>query len=197
MKHLTLTILGLAAALLTSCTVFTPEAKVDGHTAFTQKDGYPAFYETYRDEDLLATGNSSNTSLLIDISDQRIQLLVGGVVAIDSPTCTGRKEKPTPTGSFRIMEKIKDKRSTIYGSLYNGDKKVFGGDRRKYDGPFTRYVGSSLPYWMRLTGDGIGIHYSANVKRYPASGGCIRTPMETVTTIYSKVAKGTKVTIQY
>lgn len=163
---------------------------------FKEKEEYPAFYETFKEEELLALGNSSNTSLIVDISDQRAQLLVNGVVAMDFPCCTGRAGKVTPAGTFGIMEKIKDKKSNIYGSVYNGSSKVYGGDQRKYKGPRTRFVGTSLPYWMRLTGDGIGLHYSKSVKRSPASGGCIRMPMSEIQTVYSKVKRGTKVTVQ-
>lgn len=172
------------------------EPKKSTYEKFTEKEEYPKSYTAFKDEELLKQATSSNTSIQVDLSDQRVHLLVGDEVALDAPCCTGRSEKKTPTGSFKLMEKIKDKRSNIYGTTYNGSTRVHGGDRRKYNGPSTRFVGSSLPYWMRVTGDGIGFHYSKNVKRYPASGGCIRLPMDTVTTIYSKVKRGTPVTIQ-
>ena len=163
---------------------------------FTEKEDYPKTYETFKSDTLLAASTPDNTRVLIDLSDQRTMLLVNDQVALDSPTCTGRAGKRTPTGTFKIKEKIKDKRSTIFGRLYNGSKVVHGGDRRKYKGSYTKFIGSSLPYWMRLTGDGIGLHYSKGVKRYPASAGCIRMPMNSVTTIYSKVRRGTPVTVQ-
>jgi len=175
-----------------------PEVYND-HASFSSAEDYKTTTDVYRNEALLAVGNSSNTSVTIDLSDQRMMLLVNGQVAMDTPTSTGRAGKRTPTGTFRIMEKIRDKRSNIFGRYYRGDQVVFGGDRRKYTGSKSglRYVGSPLPYWMRLTGGGIGIHYSKNVPRYPASAGCIRTPMAPVQTIYSKVRTGTKVVVQY
>lgn len=193
-------ILGLILAT-TSCSLWDKmslpgSSSKSAYEKFQETEGYPKIYEIYKDESLLKSANSSNTRVIVDLSDQRTQLLVNDQVAMDSPCCTGRAGKRTPTGSFRISEKIKDKRSTIFGRLYKGSKQVYGGDRRKYKGSYSKFVGSSLPYWMRITGDGIGFHYSKNVKRYPASAGCIRMPMEGVTTFYSKVKRGTKVTVQ-
>ena len=166
------------------------------YTKFRSKADYPKSYNIYRNQEALAKASSANTRMEIDLSDQRMVLYVGSQVAIDTPCCTGKAGKRTPTGTFRIKEKIKDKRSTIFGSLYYNGKKVYGGDRRKYKGRSNKYVGASLPYWMRLTGDGIGIHQSAYVKRYPGSNGCVRTPASAVKIIYSKVRVGTKVTVK-
>lgn len=163
---------------------------------FLEKEGYPKFYESFKDEELLALGNSTNTRLVVDLSDQRTQLYVNEMVALDVPCCTGREGKRTPARTYQIMEKLVKKQSNIYGTVYNGSKAVHRGDQRKYSGKRTKFVGTSLPYWMRLTGDGIGFHYSKSVKRYPASGGCIRMPMSSIQTIFSKVKRGTSVTVQ-
>ena len=185
----------VGALLVSSCSTLIPGRSA--HQKFKAQEIYPKTSQVFKDEALLSAGNSSNTSIIIDLSDQRAQLLVNGQVALDTPCCTGRAGKRTPTGTFRITEKIRDKRSNIFGRLYRGSKQVYGGDRRKYEGKYDRFVGSSLPYWMRLTSGGIGMHYSGSVKRYAASAGCIRMPMDPVKTIYYKVKRGTKVTIQY
>lgn len=184
----------LISSLFISCS--TLPIRINPHNTFKNKSDYKSSSEIYKNEDLLNASNYNNTRISIDISDQRAQLYVNEKVALDTPCCTGRSGKRTPTGNFKIKEKIKDKRSTIFGRLYKNGKQVYGGDRRKYKGSSDRFVGSSLPYWMRLTGDGIGMHYSKNVKRYPASAGCIRMPMDGVKTIYSKVRRGTPVTVQ-
>ena len=56
-------------------------------------------------------------------------------------------------------------------------KSFYKGDRRKYGGSYDNYVGSSLPYWMRLSDGGIGLHASNYVHRYPRSNGCVRMPL--------------------
>lgn len=172
---------------------------VDKHVAFVKRADYKKSYEVYKNPDALATATRANTRVRVNLADQRAQLIVKTgekeVVALDTPCTTGKAGKRTPAGNFRITEKIVTKRSTIFGSLYKNGKKVYGGDRRKYRGSYDRYLGSPLPYWMRLTGDGIGMHFSRGVKRYPASNGCIRMPKDAVRTIFNNTRKGTRVTI--
>jgi len=88
------------------------------HVAFRSKANYPKTYDIYRNSELYEAASYSNTKLVIDLSDQRMLLYVGSKVAIDTPCCTGKAGKRTPTGTFPIREKIRNKRSTIFGSLY-------------------------------------------------------------------------------
>lgn len=176
--------------LISSCST------TDPHQKFSERADYKKTYDVYRNEEVLKTANSSNTRVKIDLSDQRAQLLVGDKVALDTPCTTGKAGKRTPTGQFKIKKKIVNKRSNIFGRIYQGNRVVYGGDRRKYHGS-GRFVGSALPYWMRLTDDGIGMHYSGSVKRYPASNGCIRMPRPEVKTIYAKTRVGTPVLVQH
>lgn len=195
MKAFIFSLLGAALFVLgTSCSSLSLSS---GHEAFQARSDYRQTMETFTDEAALAKANPSNTRVRINLTTQRAQLLVGetGEVAIDCPCTTGKAGKRTPAGNFRIMEKIVTKRSNIFGRLYRNGKQVYGGDRRKYNGRYDRYVGSPLPYWMRLTGDGIGMHYSRGVKRYPASNGCIRMPQPAVKQIFGKVRKGTRVEV--
>lgn len=192
MRKLILSLSALACLFLANCS----STSLSAYQKFNQNEAYPKTLEEFRNEAVLAKANQSNTSLVIDLSDQRLQMLVGGQVALDTPCCTGRAGKRTPTGTFRIKEKIADKRSSIFGKLFRNGKQVYGGDRRKYKKPYDRFVGSSLPNWMRLTWDGIGMHYSKNVKRYPASAGCIRMTRSGVRTVYSKVKRGTTVVVK-
>jgi len=197
MKNIvSLCLLGTLSALIASCASSSQIAQKK-HEQFSKRPDYRKSKEVYRDEALLAKANSSNTSVKIDLSDQRAQLLVSDgenkVVAMDLPCCTGKAGKRTPTGVYPIKKKIVTKRSNIFGSLYKRGRKVHGGDRRKYRGSYDRYVGAALPYWMRLTDSGIGMHYSRNVHRYPGSNGCIRMPKAEVQTIFAKTRVGTPV----
>jgi len=175
-------------------------------SSFKRRVNLRRSYKVFQDRKLLKKANGRNTRLKIDISQQRVFLYVDGKVALSSPCTTGARhkiepntrtyrDKHTPTGTFRIQEKIADKRSTIFGKFYKGHRMVYKGDRRKYRGKRARYVGASLKNWMRLTSSGIGLHASAYVKRHPATNGCIRLPYRVSRTIFSKVRKGTKVSI--
>ncbi len=180
------------AITLSSCTSHLAESK---YKTFTKRPDYRQTREVYKDENLLNSANKSNTKVRIDLSDQRAQLLVGDKVAMDLPCCTGKAGKRTPAGNFKITNKIVNKRSNIFGTLYKNGKRVHGGDRRKYHGSYDRYVGAALPYWMRVTSDGIGMHYSSHVHRHPGSNGCIRMPKDPVRTIFAKTRVGTPVQI--
>jgi len=163
-------------------------------------------YRVYKDYSLLKKANGKNTTVKISVKDQRINLLVNGKVALCAPCTTGSKhklepntgvyrDKRTPYGTFKIMEKIATKRSNIFGEIYVNGKVVYKGDRRKYSGPKGKFVGHPLKNWMRLTSGGIGLHASKYVKRYPGSNGCVRLPKDVSQIIFSKVSKGTKVVV--
>lgn len=175
------------------------------YTEFKNKYSAKSF-KVYENKALLSKANPQNTQIKINIKEQRIKLLVDGKIAIDSPATTGMRykkdkrtgkvsDKRTPRGTFKIKEKIADKRSSIFGKLYRGNKMVFRGDKRKYKGHYTKYVGASLKHWMRLTNGGIGIHGSKYIHRVPHSNGCIRVPYHVVQKIFKKVGTNTKVTV--
>ena len=164
---------------------------------FRAKKGYPRNYGVWKNNAVFARTNSSNSSVRIDLSDQRGYLMNGSELAMDYPISSGRAKYPTPTGNFRITEKIRDKRSNLYGKIYDSSGKLVksNADSRKDKVPAGgKYVGASMPYWMRLTGDGIGMH-KGNVPRHPASHGCIRTHSSAVATVYAKTRVGTRVSI--
>jgi len=178
----------------------------DSYEAFKKKTNLKKSFKVYKNKQLLAKANGKNTQLKVDISDQRLLMLVNGKVALSSPCTTGAKrklepntkiirDKRTPKGIFKITEKISDKRSTIFGKFYRNGKLVYKGDRRKYRGSKAKYVGASLKNWMRLTSSGIGLHASKYIKRYPGTNGCIRLPFDVANIVFKKVKKGTKVSI--
>ncbi len=181
---------------------------IKSYADFKKYTNYPKTYKVFKDYKLLGKANSKNTQVKIDISEQRMKLYVNGRIAIDSPCTTGSKhklepntktirDKSTPKGTFKITEKIAQKRSTIFGDIYINGKKVYHGDRRKYKGSWknAKFVGAALHDWMRLTSSGIGMHGSRYIKRYPGSNGCIRLPFTVARAVFKKVRPGTKVQI--
>ena len=165
-------------------------------------------YAVYKDKKLLAQAKRSKKKLIVDVSEQRVRLVVNGKVALDAPCTTGARhkfepntkiyrDKHTPLGTYRIREKIANKRSTIFGDIYRNGKRIYHGDKRKYRGSWkgVKFVGASLKHWMRLTSSGIGLHASKYVKRYPGTNGCIRLPYHVAKTLFTKVDKGTVVKV--
>jgi len=158
---------------------------------------YPGTTKTWKNAALLAQGNPSNTKIKIDLSMQRGFLYVGNEVAMDYRISTGRSSHKTPTGDYRITEKIKDKRSNLYGKIVNSSGSVVKSDadsRKHTVPPGGKFVGASMMYWMRLTNTGIGMH-KGNVNRRYASHGCIRSHYSAVPTVFTKTRVGTPVSI--
>lgn len=179
--------------------VYVNPFKPGTHEHFVASANYPATYDIWKNPDLLAKTNASNSSVIVDISLQRARLYNNGKLAMDYPVSTGNRSFPTRTGKFKVMEKIaSNKRSNLYGTIYDAENKVVTSNANIQKDPVPeggRFEGAAMPKWMRLTSDGIGMH-RGQVPRYPASHGCIRTPGAVVDTIYSKVAEGTPVTVQ-
>lgn len=176
------------------------------YTSFRKRTNLRKSFNVYKNSSLLCKACGKNTHLKIDVSEQRVKLLVNGKVALDAPCTTGAKhkfepntrtyrDKHTPLGTYRIMEKIAAKKSTIFGDMYRHGKRVYHGDRRKYRGPKAKYVGHTMHHWMRLTSGGIGMHASNYVKRHPGSNGCIRLQPKIAKLIFKNVRRGTKVSV--
>jgi lipoprotein-anchoring transpeptidase ErfK/SrfK len=163
---------------------------------FRAEPNYRKTYNVYRNNDVLNTMTPETAKLQINISDQRAQLLSNGMVAMDYPVATGTSSHPTPSGDFEILEKIVDKRSNAYGRVLDASGNVVKSNADNDDTvpPGGQFLGASMPYWMRFTWTGVG-HHIGNVPRSPASHGCIRGKRSAVPKVYSKVKKGTPVTI--
>jgi len=139
-----------------------------------------------------------NSSVLISLSRQRAYLMVNGDTYIDTPISSGKRAGMTPSGSFHVMEKDKDHRSSVYGNFVDSKGRVVraGISIRIDSAPSgTHYVGAPMLYFMRLTDEGVGMHIGI-LPGYPASHGCVRLPAEIAPLIYEKVKIGTPVTIQ-
>ncbi|MGJ8724559.1 MAG: L,D-transpeptidase [Roseibacillus sp.] len=164
---------------------------------FKAEPNYKKTYNVYRNHSLLSSMTPDSAALRINLSTQRAQLLHNEEVAMDYPVATGKAAYPTPPGDYQILEKIKDKRSNLYGKILNasgGVVKSNADSKTDKVPPGGKFLGASMPYWMRFTWDGIG-HHVGNVPRYPASHGCIRGKSSTMPEVYAKVKIGTPVSI--
>jgi len=150
-------------------------------------------------KDLAAQVTPENAFVIVSISKQRAWLMFGeNQVYIDTPVSTGKRTGSTPTGKFSVIQKDKDHRSSVYGDFVDKrGRTVRRGVSLKVDSApaGTRYVGSPMKYFCRLTNDGVGMHIG-KLPGYPASHGCIRLPEEIAPLIYEKVKLGTPVEIR-
>ncbi|MDA0814587.1 MAG: L,D-transpeptidase family protein [Verrucomicrobia bacterium] len=148
-------------------------------------------------KEVYAEVTPSNARMRIDLSEQRVYLMKGETVAIETPCSTGKATNPTPTGSFSIIDKVLDHRSNLYGDYVDSDGNVVrsGVAVRKHKKPSgAKFLGAPMRNFMRLTSYGIGMHIGL-LPGYPASHGCIRLPEEIAPMIYEKAKLGTPVRI--
>ncbi|MBK1881813.1 L,D-transpeptidase [Luteolibacter pohnpeiensis] len=165
---------------------------------FRAEPNYRKTYDVYKNEELLTKTDESNSSIVINLSNQRAQLMNGDKVAMDYPICSGTEERPTPPGDYKILEKIVDKHSNTYGKIVDAEGEVVNSNADVNKDPIPeggKFIGAPMAYWMRLTWDGVG-HHVGPVRRYPASHACVRGPKGTMPIVYSKVKVGTSVRVQ-
>ena len=198
--------MAVSAVLLPGCALFEglksrrPDPVVtrakEQHAGFRAQPGWRK--NIYRDEKLVAKAADGNTAVEIALREQRGLLLVENAIAMDFPVATGRSSHPTPKGSYKILEKKKDYSSNIYGRVVGGDGSTVVADADTRDNAIpqgARFVGAPMPYWMRMTPTGVGMHVGHVPGHRPASHGCIRLKRETATELFSILAVGTPVKV--
>lgn len=146
---------------------------------------------------LINTVVPADLRIVISLTKQRAYLLAGNELVVDSPISSGKRGHSSPTGSFNIREKDPDHRSNIYGDFVDSSGRIVraGVSSRIDSAPSgTRFIGSPMKWFMRLTDEGVGMHVGF-LPGYPASHGCIRMPEEGAKLFYDRVKIGTPVQV--
>jgi hypothetical protein len=107
--------------------------------------------------------------VIVSLPDQQAYVYRNGIRIGRTSVSTGRPGHLTPTGTFTILQKDKDHRSTIYN-----------------DAP--------MPYMQRLTWGGVALH-AGGLPGYPSSHGCVHLPLEFSKRLFEITGKGTTVVI--
>jgi hypothetical protein len=136
----------------------------------------------------------------ISLATKTAQLLTTkGDLLAERDISTGMPGHETPTGQFRVTEKLPLKRSNRYGQYVNAEtREVVVAKHWEHQGPpppGTVYQGTAMPYWMRLTDFGVGMHVGGFVRGQASSKGCIRAPEEGQQFFYQHCRVGTAVRI--
>lgn len=134
----------------------------------------------------------------VHLEDQRALYYKGDVLVGVSQVSTGKEGYDTPTGSFKVLQKDKDHRSSLYGDYVDtNDHTVVvksgveaGKDPRP---PGTVFLGSSMPFFLRVN-NGVGLH-TGYLPGVAASHGCIRMPGFMAENFFNNTPLGTPVTI--
>ena len=148
-------------------------------------------------QSLLKQATPDNVHVVVSLPKQRAYLMIGEEIVADSPISSGKAGHSTPSGNFSVLEKDPDHRSSIYGDFVDGSGRVVrAGISAKIDSApsGTHYVGASMRWFMRLTGEGVGMHVGI-LPGYPASHGCIRMSSDGAKLFYDTVKVGTPVKV--
>ena len=148
-------------------------------------------------QSVLKEATPDNVHVRVSLPKQRAYLMIGDEIVADSPISSGKAGHSTPSGHFSVLEKDPDHRSSIYGDFVDSSGRVVrAGISAKIDSApsGTHYVGASMRWFMRLTGEGVGMHVGI-LPGYPASHGCIRMPPDGAKLFYDTVKIGTPVDV--
>ena len=164
---------------------------------FKAEPDYPKTMKVWKNEQLLSETNAENSRIVISLDKQRGFLMKGEDVVIDYPVSSGVPSRPTPPGNYQILEKVVEKSSNNYGKVFDAEGNQVDGETPKEVPEGGKFVGSPMPYWMRLTWDGVGHHIGPLPRsRRPASHACVRGPRAVIPIVYGKVKLGTPVSVQ-
>ena len=142
-------------------------------------------------------GISGNPSMVISLSKQTASFYKGGKLVGVSAISSGREGFGTPAGNYKIIQKNKDHASNLYGDYVdaNGNVVMKNVDVKKDPcPPGAKFAGAPMPYFMRLTNTGVGMHQGF-LPGVPDSHGCIRMPEKLVKIYWDNAPLGTPVSV--
>ena len=141
-------------------------------------------------------GIQGKPSIKISLSEQRAYFYKDTQLVGVSLVSTGREGHDTPVGSYKIIQKDKDHKSSLYGDYVDAAGHVIQKDielSKDPKPPGAIFDGAKMPNFMRIVG-GTGLH-AGFLPGYAASHGCIRMPMFMSENFFKNVSNGTPVTI--
>lgn len=107
--------------------------------------------------------------VVVNLRARVLSVYKGGVEVGRSSILYGAPDKPTPLGTFPILEKRRDHRSNIY------------------DAP--------MPHMQRLTWDGVALHGSPRLGDNLATNGCIGLPRDFAALLFAVTQVGDEVIV--
>ena len=187
----------LALGLL--CTGCSTDPRYDRETQYLGAGGHIITKPTAETDNVSywdGNGVSGKPSIKISLSEQRAYFYKNNELVGVSTVSTGREGYGTKAGSFKIIQKDKDHKSSLYGDYVDAYGNVLMKDidvSKDPKPPGAVFDGAKMPFFMRIVG-GTGMH-AGFLPGYPASHGCIRMPAFMAETFFNNVSTGTPVTI--
>jgi len=145
-------------------------------------------------------GDSVEGAALIKLNrdEQKAYFYKGNELVGVTPISTGKSTHTTPAGRYKITQKNKDHKSSLYGVIRDRATGLIvnsDADTRKHRaGPGQVFENAPMPYFMRFNG-GIGMHVG-HLPGYAASHGCVRMPREMAVNFFEAAKVGTPVLVE-
>jgi len=142
-------------------------------------------------------GISGSPSMVINLTKQNVSFYKGGKLVGVSAISSGREGFDTPTGSYTIIQKNINHASNLYGDYVDGAGTVVQTNvdvKKDPVPPGAKFVGAPMPYFMRLTNSGVGMHQGF-LPGVADSHGCIRMPEKMVKIYWDNAPLGTRVRV--
>src|SRR5438132_6447956 len=143
-------------------------------------------------QSLLKQATQDNTRIVVSVPKQRAYLMIGDQVVADGPVSSGRRGHETPHGHFSVMEKDPNHHSSLYGNFVDGSGRIVrGGVSARIDSApsGTHFTGAPMKWFLRLTGEGDGMHIGI-LPGYPSSHGGVGESEDCVKFVYDYVKVG-------
>lgn len=173
-RLLSLLVLGASAAWLTGCA------------------GGPRLGGTY-DAVAYAPRNPDNVRIKVSLANRAVYVMEGDRPLLVTATSIGTRSHPTPTGNFRIYNKIAKKRSNTYGFSVSGDS-IRPSKSSQATG---RYVGFPMAWWCEFS-PAYGFHEGAVWPSVEGrTHGCLRLHKNVAPKFYALAKLGTPVNIAH
>jgi lipoprotein-anchoring transpeptidase ErfK/SrfK len=148
-------------------------------------------------QNLLKQATPDQVHVVVSLTKQRAFLMLNEQIVADSPISSGKRGHGTPSGRFTVLEKDPNHHSSLYGDYVDRSGRVVrAGVSAKIDSApsGTHFAGAAMKWFMRLTGEGVGMHIGI-LPGYPASHGCVRMPPDGAKLFYDHVKVGTPVAV--
>ncbi len=188
----------LLAAVLTACTP-TRVAKdaVNGY-AFARSSNKVSVTEAVSEGHWdVPAGTTGQHMIIVDTNLQRAKYYIGNTQVGWSAISSGKAGHGTPSGTFPVLEKDADHKSSTYGSVVDAAGNTLIADYTAGQ-PMPaggRYKGAPMINALKLTNTGIWMHEGL-VTSAPESHGCIRLPKKMAKIFFDNTPVGTPVIIK-
>ena len=196
----------MLASLLSACNSTDPANELSNKAVYLESIGGsriinrtwsgPSDTVSYWDE-----GTTSGTSLItISLKKQKAKFYKGGTLIGVSQISSGKEGFNTPIGSYKILQKKMTHASNLYGMWKTAEGIVINDDvdvrKNPTPPPGTYFEGAPMPYFMRITNSGVGMH-QGYLPGFAASHGCIRMPYWIARHFFDNISVGTPVIVEH